>query len=52
MPEAVAKSCRRATKISILRLSDDWASRRLLLCCRDFDALPSHARGLARHLSQ
>jgi DNA-binding transcriptional LysR family regulator len=51
MPDRVAQSCRRVAKIVILRLTDDWAGRRMLLVCRDFDALPSHARGLAAHLS-
>ncbi|HMA50171.1 MAG TPA: LysR family transcriptional regulator [Magnetospirillaceae bacterium] len=50
MPERTARTCRRSMKIAIVRLTDDWARRQLLLCCRDFDALPSHARGLAVHL--
>jgi DNA-binding transcriptional LysR family regulator len=50
MPERAARSCRRAMKIAMVRLADDWAGRRLLLCCRDFDALPVQARGLAVHL--
>lgn len=52
MPESAAKSCRRSAKIAMVRLADDWASRRLVLCCRDFDALSAHARGLARHLAE
>ena len=51
MPESAAKSLRRVARIAVVRLSDDWASRRLVLVCRDFDALPLHARGLAAHLS-
>ena len=51
MPESAAQSCRRTAKIAIVRLSDDWAQRRLLVCCRDFAALPGHARRLADHLS-
>jgi len=51
MPESAAKTCRRTAKIDVVRLSDDWASRRLVLICRDFDALPIHARALAAHLS-
>ncbi len=50
MPERAAQTWRRSIKIGIVRLADAWASRRLLLCCPDFDALPSHARGLAAHL--
>ena len=52
MPESAAQSCRRSAKLAVVRLSDDWAQRQLVLCCRDFEALPSHARGLANHLSQ
>ena len=51
MPDRAAQSCRRSMKIALVRLADAWASRRMVLCCRDFDALPSHARGLARHLA-
>jgi len=51
MPETAARAGRRLMKIAMVRLSDAWAARRLLLCCRDFEALPLHARGLAAHLS-
>jgi len=50
MPERTAHTCRRSAKIAIVRLTDDWARRQLLLCCRDFEALASHARKLAAHL--
>ena len=51
MPESAAKTCRRTAALALVRLSDDWASRRLVLVCRDFDGLPSNARALAAHLS-
>ena len=51
MPESAARTCRRTAKIAVVKLSDDWAQRRLMLCCRDFGALPVHARRLADHLS-
>jgi DNA-binding transcriptional LysR family regulator len=31
-------------------LNEAWARRRLLLCARDFDALPLYAQGLCRAL--
>ncbi|BBP63130.1 LysR family transcriptional regulator [Pseudomonas sp. Cab53] len=34
-----------------LPLQEPWAHRALLLCARDFDALPAYARALARHLA-
>ncbi|WP_053145711.1 LysR family transcriptional regulator [Pseudomonas sp. P97.38] len=34
-----------------LPLQEAWAHRALLLCARDFDALPAYARALARHLA-
>lgn len=31
-------------QLAAIRLSDDWADRRLVVCARSFDALPAHAR--------
>jgi hypothetical protein len=33
-------------------LNDPWAQRRLLLCARDFNALPGYARVLLDALKQ
>lgn len=34
----------RSPDLAAIRLSDDWANRRLLICAVDFDALSAHAR--------
>ncbi len=50
VPETSARRCRRAMAIRCVPLSDAWAMRRLLLCVRDANALPAHARQLLDHL--
>jgi DNA-binding transcriptional LysR family regulator len=52
MPETAAMRCRTTMAISIVRLSDDWALRQLILCFRRFDDLPIHAQRLIEHLTQ
>lgn len=37
--------------LKLVRLSDGWAARKLLLCMRDYAALPGHARALADALT-
>lgn len=51
VPESAARRCRRSMAIRMVRLGDDWATRRLALCCRDRTALPPHARALLDHLA-
>lgn len=51
IPEAAAKRYRRSTRISIVRLGDDWATRHLSLCIRSADSLTAPARELFDHLS-
>ena len=50
VPEAAARRCRRSLRIGTVRLSDDWALRRLAVCVRRLDRLPAHARRLVEHL--
>ena len=50
IPEASAARCRRSMKIKVLRLKDAWALRKLVICARDFKALPAPARRLVDHL--
>jgi molybdate transport repressor ModE-like protein len=50
VPETVARRCRRTMSLSTLRLTDAWATRRIIVCVRRLDALPAHARRLVRHL--
>jgi DNA-binding transcriptional LysR family regulator len=50
VPELSAKRCRRSMRIDVVRLSDRWAKRRLVICVRRLDALPAGARRLVEHL--
>lgn len=51
MPEAAARRCHRSMALNVVRLTDDWALRRLVICARRFDALPLHAQRLAERLA-
>jgi hypothetical protein len=37
-------------RISVVRLRDPWASRKLMICARSFRALPKPAQQLVEHL--
>jgi DNA-binding transcriptional LysR family regulator len=50
MPEVAAKRCARSMRISIVRLRDPWANRKLAICARSFKALPRPAQQLVEHL--
>jgi molybdate transport repressor ModE-like protein len=50
VPRAAALRYGRAAGIRRIRLSDAWATRALVLCVRDLDALAPHARLLLQHL--
>jgi DNA-binding transcriptional LysR family regulator len=50
MPEVAAKRCARSMRISVVRLRDPWASRKLMICARSFKALPKPAQQLVEHL--
>jgi molybdate transport repressor ModE-like protein len=50
VPEIAARRFRRTMALAIVRLSDPWAKRQLLVCIRRLDALPAHARQLVEHL--
>lgn len=51
VPENAARRARRLVPLSIVRLSDAWATRRLLLCCRNAAALDPMAHQLLTYLS-
>lgn len=51
VPATAARKCVSAMAIHTVRLTDPWATRRLLLCYRALDELPPLARELAIHLS-
>ena len=50
VPEKAARR-REEEAIAIVSLSDEWATRRLLICCRQFTALTAHAKRLIEHLT-
>ncbi|MEH3121640.1 MAG: LysR family transcriptional regulator [Sphingomonas phyllosphaerae] len=52
IPESAAKRCQRSTQIAIIRLRDEWATRRLSLCVRDESDLTPPAKALFDHLSE
>jgi hypothetical protein len=51
IPETAARRCRRTMPIAIVRLSDAWATRRLLLCSQAIQGLQPITRQLLEHLS-
>lgn len=50
VPQAVAARHARAAHVRRLTLSDPWATRNLVLCVRNLEELPPHARLLVQHL--
>lgn len=50
IPEVAARRCARSMKISVVRIRDPWANRRLAICARSFKSLPRPARLLVEHL--
>lgn len=51
LPESAALRCRKSMDLVLRRLTDRWALRRLIICCRRFDDLPVHAQRLVEHLT-
>lgn len=51
VPETAASRCGLSMPVSILRLSDDWAVRRLSLCVRSDEELTPLASNLLEHLA-
>lgn len=52
VPEITANRCRRSMKIDSVRLSDQWAKRRLAIGVRQLSSLPAGAQRLVEHLRQ
>jgi DNA-binding transcriptional LysR family regulator len=52
LPMAAARSFAPALRLKVLRLSDPWASRRMLLCARSEPAEPSPLGLLMQHLER
>ncbi len=51
VPEAAARRWKGGGALALVPLGDSWAERRLVVVVRRCDALPSHARRLAEHLT-
>lgn len=51
VPETAARRAGRSSGIVVLRLSDDWATRQLLVCTVERAELSVHARSLLDHLA-
>ena len=52
VPETAARRYRRTMALSIVKLDDSWATRRLIVCVRSLETLPLHARRLVDHLTK
>jgi DNA-binding transcriptional LysR family regulator len=52
LPKATAKPYVKALRIRAISLNEPWASRELKIGVRSFEALPSAAKLLVRHLTQ
>ena len=50
VPEAAARRCAQSMPITMVRIRDPWANRRLAICARSFKTLPRPARLLVEHL--
>ncbi len=50
VPKTAAMRCARSAHIKRLTLTDEWASRDLVLCVRTADELPVYVRQMMRHL--
>lgn len=46
LPESAARRHAKNLQLKIIRLTNDWASRNLIICVRDLDGLPNFAREL------
>lgn len=52
VPERAAQRYAQRLNIKLVRLSDDWAERKLHICVRQLDQLPSFARELVNMLTE
>ncbi len=50
LPEGAALPFAGAMRLRLVRLGDEWATRRMYVCYREYDALPAAARRLVDHL--
>ena len=52
LPEGAAKPFVAAMQLRMVKLSDPWTRRRMVVCVRDYQLLPSIARKLVDHLTR
>jgi DNA-binding transcriptional LysR family regulator len=52
MPEAAARRSAQSLPITMIRIRDAWANRRLVICARSFKSLPRPAKLLVEHLRE
>jgi DNA-binding transcriptional LysR family regulator len=52
VPEASARRCAASMPITVIRIRNSWANRRLSICARSFKSLPRPARLLVEHLRE
>jgi len=52
IPETAALRCKESMDLRIVRLTDSWAKRQLLLCVRAFASQPLHIRELIEHIRE
>jgi DNA-binding transcriptional LysR family regulator len=50
VPEAAARRCARSMSITMIKIRDAWANRKLAICARSFKTLPRPAKLLVEHL--
>ncbi|GAA3095919.1 LysR substrate-binding domain-containing protein [Rhizobium viscosum] len=51
VPDTAARRQKRSSGIAIIRLSDEWATRHLVVCTAEGAELPVHTRSLLDHLA-
>jgi DNA-binding transcriptional LysR family regulator len=52
VPEAAFNECKTTEALASVALTDTWAVRKLMICARNFSALPAHARALVEHFTE
>ena len=50
VPEAAARRCTQSMPITMVRIRDGWANRKLVICARSFKSLPRPAKQLVEYL--
>ena len=52
LPDMAARPFASSMNLRSIRLSDEWAVRKMYVCFRDFETLPTLARKLVDHLTR